>query len=78
MFGEGENSGNYFPFKLDDAYSGKPITVKRTSGSKSEKTVSDTEWILYLTDAKQTTYQILSGDSVIAELNFESATLGEA
>ena len=78
MFGEGENSGNYFPFKLDDAYSGKPITVKRTSGSKSEKTVSDTEWILRLTDGKQTTYQILSGDSVIAELNFENATLGEA
>ena len=77
LFGEGENTGNYFPFKLGDAYSGKPITVKRTSGTKSEKTVSDTEWILRLTDGTETKYQISSGDTIIANLNFAGATLAE-
>lgn len=78
MYGAEENSGNYFPFKLDDSYKGKPITVKRTSTSASAKTVTDTEWILRLTDGTDTKYEISSGDTKIADLSFDGASLASS
>lgn len=77
LFGAGENKGNYFPFKLDDSYKGKPITVRRTSDSKSEKTSIDTEWILRLPDKTNTKYQITSENTEIANLSFTGAVLAE-
>lgn len=77
LFGGEEAKGNYFPFKLSEAYEGKPITVKKTSGTSTEKTQSDTEWVLRLTDGKSTVYKVSSGEQEIAELNFAGAELGE-
>ena len=78
MFGDGENTGNYFPFKVDNTYAGKPITVERMSGGKSTKTANDTEWILRLTDNTETKFKISQGSTVIANLDFSGATLAEA
>lgn len=52
-----------------------PITVSRTSGTKSSKTVADTEWILRLTDGTATKYEVSNGDTKIANLSFDGATL---
>lgn len=72
---EDEADGNFFPIVLDDSYIGEPITVKRTSGETAEKTVADTKWILRLTDGTATKYEISSGKTRIANLNFDGATL---
>lgn len=71
-----EANGNFFPFTLDASYTGKPITVKRTSnGGGTEKTVSDLNWVLRLTDGKSTEFSISSEGTTIAKLSFENATL---
>lgn len=74
---EGENSGNYFPFTADNSYKGKPITVKRTSGGTSEKTATDLNWVLRLTDGTDTTYEISSEGNIIAVLDWLGATLAK-
>lgn len=78
LFDKDEMNGNFFPLVLDDSYKGKQITVKRTSGNKSEKTVVDTEWILRLTDNEKTEFDVSSEDTKIAHLTFAGASLGTA
>lgn len=70
-----EQEGWYFPFKLSDKYQGKKITVKRESGTGgTAKTVEDCEWVLRLTDGKDTIYTIKTEGEPIITLSFSSAT----
>lgn len=73
LFGKQEKTGSFFPFVLDDSYKGKEITVQREGGSA--KTAIDTEWILRLTDADKTEYNISCDDTQIAHLDFADATI---
>lgn len=75
MFGGDEAKGNFFPVVLDSSYKDKPITVKRTSGTPSEKTVNDTEWLLRLTDGTATKYEFSNEGMKIFDLTFTGATL---
>lgn len=75
FFGQDEKEGYFFPLELDASYKDKPISVQRKNGKK--KTVADTEWVLRLTDEKNTIYTIESEGTTIAELNFSSATFHE-
>lgn len=67
-----EQSGNYFPLKLDSQYDGKPITVERKDGTS--KTETDLEWILRVPDSSAT-FTFKDGGTEIVTLNFTKATL---
>lgn len=69
-----EQEGWFFPVRLSDEYSGKPITVKRESGGGgTEKTVQDLEWVLRLTDGADTVYSFQTGGEPILTLSFRDA-----
>ena len=71
-----EQEGNYFCLKLGSDCAGKEITVQRTSGSggKSKKS-SDLEWVLRLTDGKDTVYKITADSVPDLVIDFAGATL---
>ena len=71
-----EQSGYFFPFELDKKYEGQSITVKRISGNPQgqEKTAEDIQWVLRLTDGKDTVYEIKADGELIMTLNFQNAT----
>ena len=71
-----EQSGYYFPFHLDDTYKGKPITVQREGGQS--KTATDQDWILRLTDGKNTVYTVKDGETEIVKLSFDNIRFGTA
>lgn len=72
-FGEGENSGHYFPVTLDSKYAGKDITVK----GKKTTTAQDLEWLLYVAsnDSKFTFSTEEDGDFLT--LTFAGAELAQ-
>lgn len=70
-FGEGENSGHYFPVTLASKYAGKDITVK----GKKTTTAQDLEWLLYVADtSSKFTFETVE-DGVFLTLTFTGATL---
>lgn len=71
-----EQSGNYFWLKLGSDYTGKEVTVQRTSGTpgKSKKS-SDLDWVLRLTDGAETVYKITASGVDDLTLNFAGATM---
>lgn len=76
LFPEEEQDGNFFPIVLDSSYKGKEITVRRKGGTA--KTQADTEWIVRLSDGKATEYDVSSGGTKIAHLDFAGANLASA
>lgn len=64
-----EQSGYYFPVKLDDKYSGKKVTVK----GKKQKTAQDLEWVLRVENA-DSTYTFTAESKEILKLSFKNAT----
>ena len=72
---EDEQKGNYFPLKLGSVYTGKEITIKRTSGEPGQpKTFSDDdEVVLRLTDGKDTVFEITADEVDKLTLNFAKA-----
>lgn len=70
-------SGNYFPIKLNEKYSGKTIYV--TNKSSKEKSSTDLEWILRLSDGTGSTFEFKDDQkSPIIKLSFNGATLNES
>lgn len=65
-----EQSGNYFPVKLDEKYIGKPITVEKNG--TTVKTDTDIEWFIRIPD-KNTTVTFKDGDTEIITLTFNRA-----
>lgn len=73
-----EQSGNYFWLKLGSNYTGKNVTVQRTSGSQGKaKTAQDLDWVLRLTDGAGTVYKITAPDVDELILNFGGATMNQ-
>lgn len=73
-----EQKGNYFWIKFGSEYTGKQITVQRTSGSPSDpKTASDLDWILRLTDGTQTVYKVTADNVPDLVLTFAEATINQ-
>lgn len=70
-----EQTGWFFPITLSDAYTGKPVTVKRLSGKGSVKTDTDTEWVLRLTDEKDTVYSFSADGAPTLTLSFSGSNL---
>lgn len=70
-----EQSGNYFPVKLDEKYIGKPITVKKNG--VTVKTDTDIEWVIRIPD-KNTTVTFKDGDTEIITLNFKQTKFESA
>lgn len=68
-----EQSGNYFPVHIDDAYKGKEITCK---GEKTT-TANDLDWVL-LVKGKDATFTFECEGKVILTLKFAGATLAPA
>ena len=71
-----EQKGNFFFLKLGSDYTGKEITVQRTSGSggKSKKS-SDLDWVLRLTDGRDTVYKITADSVPELTIDFAGATV---
>ena len=68
----GEQTGNYFPFKLGEKYTGKDVTVQRNGGTA--KTANDTEWVVRV-PSNDTVYTVKAKDVDDLKLNFSKATL---
>ena len=66
-----EQSGNYFPLKLDDKYSGKQITCEGTTTKKA----NDLEWVLLVKGTDSTFKFSTDDDSNFLTLTFKNATL---
>lgn len=71
-----EQSGNYFCLKLGKEYTGKNVTVERTSGTGGKKkSANETEWVLRLTDGVKTVYKITADAVPDLTLSFSEAVL---
>lgn len=66
-----EQSGNYFPVKLDEKYSGKEITCE---GTKTKK-ANDLEWVLLVKSTESTFKFSTETDGNFLTLTFKKATL---
>lgn len=73
-----EQTGNYFWLKLGSNYTGKDVTVQRTSGTPGKaKTAQDMDWVLRLTDGAGTIYKITAPGAAELTLNFAGATMNQ-
>lgn len=68
---EDEQSGNYFPLKLDEKYSGKEITCVGTTTKKA----NDLEWVLLVKNNESTFKFSTNADENFLTLTFKNATL---
>lgn len=69
-----DNTGHFFPIKLDDQYRGENITVI----GKATKTVADLNWVLRVENAQggeKGTFTFKKGGDLLFVLDFSKATL---
>lgn len=64
-----DQTGHFFPVKLDSQYQGKPITL---IGNET-KTETDTEWVIKVDKAKNFTFK--QGEDTIVTLDLTGASM---
>lgn len=76
--GEGEKTGHFFAFKVNEKYRNQPFTYKRNGEQKGHApSAGDDEmfWVLRLDGHQNETYTFESNNKVIAEFDFSGVTL---